>query len=112
MIGVFELNDRLESRGRPPGEFVDKKLNELKHVMYSHSINSNGNKTSGCTWGEVAHYLRIPVQTIRKYATIKKDTGKCGNTRIDIIDGALNTFKSCPDGQVYDINLGYFKSSL
>ena len=106
------MNDRLESRGRPPGEFVDKKLNELKHAMYSHSINSNGNTSAGCTWDEVAHYLRIPVQTIRKYATIKKETGKCGNTRIDIIDGALNTFNSCPADQVYDIKLGYFINKL
>lgn len=86
-------------------------LKEIKLKLFDVSIHSKGRKLDGALWDEVGQYIdpSIPIQSLRKYASIKHAAGKVGAGRVDLFERKLSELAEMPlKGYIYDITKGYW----
>lgn len=102
---------KADNRGRPEGRHMKDELKEIKRKLFEVSINSKGHPHDGALWEEVGQYIdpSIPIQSLRKYASISHDAGKVGAGRVELFEQKLSELSEMPlKGYVYDINKGYW----
>lgn len=102
---------KADNRGRPEGRHMKDELKEIKRKLFEVSINSKGHKNDGALWDEVGQYIdpSIPIQSLRKYASISHDAGKVGAGRVELFEQKLSELEEMPlKGYVYDISKGYW----